>query len=108
MNGDEHPSCRVNPEKNTFYCDVCGQGGGVVELAQLLGVSVPTTKAVPTKRRHKQALFVTRGPITIETQQIFRDELAKSYLPEAWKVLGVEEGTVNGEKAIAFPLRTGG
>ena len=107
-NGDQNPSCRLSPDKNTFYCDVCAHGGGVVELAQLLGVSAPAMKAVPAKRRHKQALFVTRGPITVETQQIFRDELAKPYLPEAWKALGVEEGTVNGEQTVAFPLPSGG
>ena len=31
-NDGKRPNFRVNPDKNTWYCDVCGEGGGVVEL----------------------------------------------------------------------------
>lgn len=35
---DHHPSARWHPEKHTWYCDACGAGGGVVDLAKLLGL----------------------------------------------------------------------
>lgn len=38
---DHHPSARWNPEKLTWYCDVCGTGGGWKDLAERLQISVP-------------------------------------------------------------------
>ena len=38
---DNHPSARWNPEKGTFFCDVCGKGGGAIDLAKLLGIELP-------------------------------------------------------------------
>ncbi len=35
---DHHPSCRWNPEKRLWYCDVCGVGGGWKSLAVHLGI----------------------------------------------------------------------
>ena len=38
---DHHPSLRINPEKQTWYCDVCGFGGSVIDMhARHLGISV--------------------------------------------------------------------
>jgi hypothetical protein len=34
---DEHPSARWNPQKRTWYCDVCGGGGSERDLAERLG-----------------------------------------------------------------------
>jgi hypothetical protein len=39
-NGDEHPSARWNPAKRCWRCDVCGAGGGYVNLAQALGIEL--------------------------------------------------------------------
>lgn len=36
---DEHPSCRWNPAKAVFRCDVCGVAGGVKRLADLLAIT---------------------------------------------------------------------
>ena len=108
VHGDEHPSCRINPEKNTFYCDPCAKGGGVVELAQALGVSLPVYKSSSAKRERKKLHFATSGPITTITQQIIADTLAKAYPLDTWKHLGVEQGAVDGQPAIAFPLPGGG
>src|SRR5262245_38988507 len=38
-NGDEHPSCRWSPTKCTWFCDVCGIGGGARDLAERLGIA---------------------------------------------------------------------
>ena len=38
--GDAHPSCRLNPENNVFFCHPCGRGGGVKDLAAALGVNL--------------------------------------------------------------------
>jgi hypothetical protein len=35
---DRHPSARWNPEKQVWCCDVCGEGGGAIDLARRLGV----------------------------------------------------------------------
>lgn len=38
---DHHPSARWNPEKQIWYCDVCDEGGGWMDLARRLGVPLP-------------------------------------------------------------------
>jgi hypothetical protein len=40
-NGDAHPSCRWNPAKGVFFCDVCRVSGGTIDLAERLAVAVP-------------------------------------------------------------------
>ena len=35
LHDDRNPSLRVDPEKQVWYCDPCGVGGDVVELARL-------------------------------------------------------------------------
>lgn len=37
-NGDADPSCRWNPEKQVFLCDVCGVQGGLADLARAFGI----------------------------------------------------------------------
>ncbi len=37
---DEHPSARWNPEREVWFCDACGRGGGVRKLKALLGLEV--------------------------------------------------------------------
>jgi len=38
---DHHPSARYHPEKAVWHCDVCGTGGGALDLARRLGLEVP-------------------------------------------------------------------
>jgi hypothetical protein len=38
---DNHPSARWSPDKATFFCDVCGKGGGAIDFAKLLGLDIP-------------------------------------------------------------------
>src|SRR5262249_59046899 len=40
VNGDAHPSCRWNPAKGVFFCDVCRVSGGTIDLAERLGGAV--------------------------------------------------------------------
>ena len=47
---DKHPSARYNFVKKTWFCDPCGVGGGVIDLAKLLGVPQPERK---TNNRRK-------------------------------------------------------
>lgn len=35
---DHNPSARWNANKQVWYCDACGEGGGVFDLANKLGV----------------------------------------------------------------------
>jgi hypothetical protein len=35
---DSRPSARWHSEKRVWYCDVCGDGGGAVDLSKKLGV----------------------------------------------------------------------
>jgi hypothetical protein len=32
---DRHPSCRLNPEKQVWFCDPCARGGDVIAFVQL-------------------------------------------------------------------------
>jgi hypothetical protein len=41
-NGDEHASARWNPAKMVWRCDACGAGGGALDLARRLGITIPT------------------------------------------------------------------
>ena len=112
-NRDAHPSCRLNPEKNTFYCDPCGRGGGLVEFARLLGVGLDPgvraeRKSSSKARREKQQSFSASGPISAETKLLFADRIGKSYTPDAWAKAGVLEGAVGEQPAIAFSLPSGG
>ncbi|MCP4006334.1 MAG: toprim domain-containing protein [bacterium] len=120
--GDANPSCRLNSEINTFYCDPCGQGGGVKDLAEALGVDLERF-AAPRARKKTRAssrpkrplVFESREPISSNLQQHFGRDLAKQYDPDTWQAFGVLEGRVypqgrseKSEGVIAFPLPGGG
>ena len=36
--GDAHPSASYNPSKRAWYCHACGDGGGLYDLADRLGL----------------------------------------------------------------------
>jgi hypothetical protein len=126
-NGDAHPSCRLNPEKNTWFCDVCQVGGGVKDLAEKLGVdlsgmgqaksraSTTRQRRAPAGREPRPLLFVSGGSISAETAHVFEEGLGKSYTLETWAAFGVLEGVVHpeglpdrSEVAVAFPMPDGG
>src|SRR4051812_26293811 len=50
---DTHPSARFNAEKGTWFCDVCGEGGGAYDLAEQLGIDSPglTLEAYAEEKR---------------------------------------------------------
>jgi hypothetical protein len=41
---DRHPSARWNPDKQSWYCDTCKEGGGWRGLADLLGLDLAPAK----------------------------------------------------------------
>lgn len=126
-NGDEHPSCRLNPEKNTWFCDVCQRGGGVKDLAEELGVDLSgltqkqSRKRPPRAGRNSSAkeklplVFLSRGPFSAATARVFADKLGKNYTAESWAAFGALEGVVHpegmpdrSEEVIAFLMPQGG
>jgi putative DNA primase/helicase len=66
---DHHPSARWHPQKGTWCCDACKVGGGTIDLAKRLGVTMPGRQNNQVKRRivatydyqdeHGQLLFQT-------------------------------------------------
>lgn len=46
---DAHPSCDYDPAAHVWVCRSCGRGGGLRELAELLGVTPPP--GIWTRRR---------------------------------------------------------
>jgi putative DNA primase/helicase len=44
IHSDTNPSARWNPEKQTWFCDVCKRGGGYLDLAQRLGISTQSER----------------------------------------------------------------
>ncbi len=61
---DHNPSARWNPKKLTFYCFVCAEGGGILDLADLLGIERPESEdedlGPPTIIRSKKGIIGSR------------------------------------------------
>lgn len=90
---DRHPSMRVNPNKQTFKCFVCGAGGDVFEFlqqyeqmafteavrwcAQRAGIQIEITEQTLEEVQKAQRMDAMR--IAIETSAAF----FQSHLPEA-------------------------
>lgn len=113
-NGDAHPSCRLNPDKNVFCCDPCGWSGGVVEFARVVGVEIHNGrtpgKTPSTEKAPKEPMrFVATGPISEATIKEFSTRLGKDFPSETWAAFGVMEGTVQPgtNVAIGFPNHSG-
>ena len=64
-NGDRKPSARWNPEKKSYFCDPCGEGGGWVKLEGLVvHTSAPVSRPVrqpsnPQTTKNRAAVEVT-------------------------------------------------
>jgi hypothetical protein len=65
LHSDTKPSARYNPEKATYYCDVCKVGGGLKDLAEHL--SIPTNEHKPEIVYH------------LEESYIYEDNLGHEY-----------------------------
>ena len=66
-NGDGHPSCRLDAGKNVFYCDPCGEGGGIKGLASALGVSLHQDAGSHGELKAKKRLLFTGSGSVTET-----------------------------------------
>lgn len=115
--GDKDPSCRLNQSDNVFYCDPCGQGGGVKELAGALGVQLPGDpgSSGALLKEKKRLVFVASGPVSPATQRHFSEQLGKTYSTDTWAAFGALEGlthidknSTRAEDAVAFPMANGG
>ena len=90
---DDNPSARWNRDKATWYCDPCGQGGGVVDLARLLDI-IP--KANPNAISYR---LNRNGAQPIEHRRYTQDDGGKRF---GW-FTGGERG-LDGTPASALPL----
>jgi hypothetical protein len=68
QHGDAHWSCYFNPIKAAWCCRVCGAHGGVIDLAKLLGVSLPARGDVLPPRLED---FSHARSLTVETLRRF-------------------------------------
>ena len=102
-NRDAHPSCRLNAEKGTFYCDPCGEGGGIKKFAEALGVDLRClfeslgrqSGSRSSRSTPKMSLcFNPSRPIRQATQRLLAEKFGKVYRPERWQAFGVLEGRV--------------
>jgi Protein of unknown function (DUF3631) len=68
---DHRPSARWHRGKAVWICDVCGAGGGALELARRLGVELP---AVPGRTR--ETVYVVRDAAGRSIAEHVRQDLA--------------------------------
>ncbi len=52
---DTHPSARYHPEKQTWYCDVCHIGSGMMDLARRLDIPVPERRNSRGARKQRES-----------------------------------------------------
>jgi hypothetical protein len=80
---DHHPSARWNPEKQAWYCDRCGIGGGLRDLAECLSVMSPSWRGNQAQPQHaaKGAKPANRQPSVLRAAYI--GEVWRSSLPVA-------------------------
>jgi len=101
----------LNSEKNTFYCDPCGWGGGVLDFAEALGVELDRPTPPRTLEPRKSLRFEVNGPITDSTIAELANVLGKDYPPDTYAAFGVMEGIVKTKPgahvAIGFPNGSG-
>lgn len=63
---DHHPSARYHPGKGVWHCDVCGEGGGYVDLAKRLGITLNGSEGGRPKAKGKGGKLIARYPYVDE------------------------------------------
>lgn len=84
---DRNPSARLNVSKATWYCDVCGNGGGALDLAQRLGVELSPLGGVmansrqprPDGRPPRRLLGTVRHELRDEAGSLVAVHVRKDY-----------------------------
>jgi len=104
---DESPSARWHPEKHTWFCDVCNEGGGARNLAMRLGLPVPRRADASGPRPRVVASFTYRDPAGVAVYRVDRIEPGfhgerKEYRPRR---PGVEPGAWADYGTTKFGIR---
>lgn len=102
---DKHPSARWNAKKATWVCDVCKQGGGAYNLADLLGIERPGS------RKDGGINIPSNNTATLQHSGCTLAEYAaaKRLSAEFLKAQGVAEVLHGGKPAVRLPyLRSDG
>lgn len=99
-NDVNHPNARWNEAKATFYCDLCGKGGGALKLADLLGIQRPE------KRGEGGSMIPPNNTATLQHSGCTLEEYAEAkMLPVDFlqSVCQLSEITYLGKKAVRIP-----
>lgn len=112
-NGDAHPSADWNPAKAVWTCRACGAGGGVNNLATLLGLDVrPPARGSPgtPPRRGGRGALPPDQPRNRATPPVtgctLEQYAVKARLPlDFLRGLGLTEIAINGAKAVRIPYK---
>ena len=95
---DRHPSARWNPEKATWFCDVCKAGGGALDLAERLGIPAPRQGGGGPMSGKSNAQAHTLAGCTIA------EYATAKALPESFlRSLGLQDVTYLGSPAVRIP-----
>jgi hypothetical protein len=103
-NGDAHPSCRWNAAKAVYHCDSCGSGGGVLELAGLLGVPRTEHQGAPAAcaRATTTTVYEIRGLDGSLVAEHVRRDFADGTKRFSWRREG--KYSLGGVKKADLPL----
>jgi hypothetical protein len=100
---DQHPSARWNRQKATWYCDVCGSGGGAIDLAERLGIT-------PLMRRGGEGeADTTHLAATAQHNcgcSLERYAEAKRLPPQFLRDIGLSQISFQGAPAVRIPYRS--
>jgi hypothetical protein len=100
-NRDAHPSARWNREKGVWHCDVCGAGGGVVDLARRLGLTLAGSG--PSGGRGAP-LSPPRARATVQPGLTLAQYAAAKQLPvDFLRGLGLSDVFIGGQDVVRIP-----
>lgn len=74
VHDDHDPSARWNPDKQTWYCDVCNKGGGALDLARRFGIEIGSGKKAKNQNRRIVATYDYRDKNGVLLYQVVRYE----------------------------------
>jgi hypothetical protein len=108
LHPDRNPSLRFKPADHTWYCDPCGRGGGVWDLAVAIhgekGAQELLERISPSKRKRRRSTAPTDPPDC--TLEKFAD--AKRLPVEFLKAHGIREQAHNKGRRLVIPYTDSG
>jgi hypothetical protein len=103
-NRDANPSARWNRAKAVWWCDACGAGDGVIDLARRLNVSPPNGRPPQRDYRGRETIYAVRtrdGTLVAEHVRI--EDGASGGKRFSWRRPNGRSG-LNGVKTADLPL----